>query len=110
VPPWGKYVEVINECNIVLAVCEFSWFRERKVVYLCIIILLLLLLLLLLTAIQFPLSGSSPYTSTDKTNNIHKRKNTKTQYSQYKNTVQTVQKTVQTKQKNSTNIQKNSTK
>ena len=46
--------------------------------------LLLLLLLLLLTANQFSIGGSSPYTSTDKTNNIHKRKNTKTQYKQYK--------------------------
>jgi len=34
----------------------------------CILILLLLLLLLLLTAVEFPLGGSSPYTSTDKTN------------------------------------------
>jgi nitrogen fixation/metabolism regulation signal transduction histidine kinase len=33
-----------------------------------IIILLLLLLLLLTTAVQLSLSGSSPYTSTDKTN------------------------------------------
>ena len=37
-----------------------------------------------LTAIQFSLCGSSPYTSTNKTNNIHKRNNTKTQYRQYK--------------------------
>ena len=33
-----------------------------------IIILLLLLLLLLLTSIEFSLGGSSPHTSTDKTN------------------------------------------
>ena len=39
---------------------------------------LLLLLLLLLTAIEFSLGGSSPYTSTDQTNNIHKRNNIKT--------------------------------
>jgi hypothetical protein len=32
-------------------------------------VLLLLLLLLLLTAIDLSLGGSSPYTSTDKTNN-----------------------------------------
>jgi len=32
------------------------------------ILLLLLLLLLLLTAIELSLGGSSPYTSTDKTN------------------------------------------
>ena len=44
----------------------------------------LLLLLLLLTAVVFSPGGSSPYTSTDKTNNIHKRNNTKTQYKQYK--------------------------
>ena len=46
--------------------------------------LLLLLLLLLPAAIEFSLGGSSRYTSTDKTNNIHKRNNTKTQYKQYK--------------------------
>jgi len=40
----------------------------------------------LLTAIEFSLGGSSPYTSTDKTNkNIHKRNNPKSQYKQYKN-------------------------
>ena len=43
------------------------------------------------TAIQFSLGGSSPYTSTDKTNNIHKRNNKKhstnnTKHSKYKNT------------------------
>ena len=48
------------------------------------LLLLLLLLLLLFTAIEFSLGGSSPYTSTDKTNDIHKRNNTKTQYKQYK--------------------------
>ena len=42
---------------------------------------LLLLLLLLFTANGFSIGGSSPYSSTDKTNtNTHKRKNTKTQY------------------------------
>ena len=45
---------------------------------------LLLLLLLLLTAVEFSLGGSSPYTSTDKINNIHKRNSKKTQYKQYK--------------------------
>jgi len=51
---------------------------------------LLLLLLLLLTATELSLGGSSPYTSTDKTNkNIHKGNNTK-------NTVQTIQNTVNT--------------
>ena len=38
----------------------------------------LLLLLLLLNEIEFSLGGSRPYTSTDKTNNIHKRNNTET--------------------------------
>ena len=47
---------------------------------------LLTYLFYLLTAIEFSLGGSSPYTSTDKTNriNIHKRKNTKKQCEQYK--------------------------
>ena len=49
-----------------------------------IIIIIIILLLLFLTAIEFPLCGSSPYTSTDKTNNIHKRNNTK--HSKYKYT------------------------
>ena len=53
--------------------------------------LLLLLLLLLLTAIELSLGGSSPYTSTDKTN-----KNKYTQTKQYKNTVQTIQNIVNT--------------
>ena len=39
-------------------------------------------LLLQLTANEFSLCGSSPYTSTDKINNIHKRNNTKTQKTQ----------------------------
>ena len=57
----------------------------------CFLLLLLLLLTYftyllayLLTAIEFSLGGISPYTSTDKTNNMHKRNNTKTQYKQYK--------------------------
>jgi len=44
------------------------------------LLLLLLLLTYLLTAIEFSLSDSSPYTSTDKTNDVHTRNNTKTQY------------------------------
>ena len=43
-----------------------------------------LLLLLLSTAIEFSLGGSSSYTSTDKTNNIHKRNNTKHSKYRYK--------------------------
>jgi hypothetical protein len=59
-------------------------------------LLLLLLLLLLLTSIEVSLGGSSPYTSTDKTNkNIHKQ-----------NTVLTIQNTVNT----STHITKHSHK
>ena len=41
-------------------------------------------IIIIITAIEFSLGGSSPYTSTDKTNNIHKRNDTKTQYKQYK--------------------------
>jgi hypothetical protein len=48
------------------------------------ILLLLLLLIYLLTAIDFSLGGSSPCTSTDKTN-----KNKYTLAKQYKNTVNT---------------------
>ena len=48
-------------------------------------------IIIIITAVEFSLGGSSPYTSTDKTNNIYKRNNTKhrtnntkTQYKQYK--------------------------
>ena len=54
------------------------------------------IIIIIITAVEFSLGGSSPYTSTDKTNNIYKRNNTKTQYKQYKNTVQTIQSTVNT--------------
>jgi hypothetical protein len=43
-----------------------------------IIIIIIIIIPYILTAIQFSLGGSSPYTNTDKTNNIHKRNNTKT--------------------------------
>ena len=36
------------------------------------------IIIIIITAIEFSLGGSSPYTSTDKTNNIQKRNNTKT--------------------------------
>ena len=49
------------------------------VIMIMIIIIIIIAYILLLTAVQFSLGGSSPYTSTDKTNNIHKRNNTKTQ-------------------------------
>jgi hypothetical protein len=52
---------------------------------------LLLLLLLLFTEVEFSLGGSSPYTSTDKTN-----KNKYTRTKQYKNTVQTIHNTANT--------------
>ena len=48
------------------------------------LLLLTYLLNYLLTAIDFSLGESSPYTSTDKTNNIHKRDNRKTQNKKYK--------------------------
>ena len=48
----------------------------------------LFLLVLLLPAIELSLGGSSPYTSTDKTN--------KNKYTQTKNTVQTIQNTINT--------------
>ena len=44
----------------------------------------------LLTAIEFSLGGSSPYSSTDKTINLRKRNSTKTQYKQYKNSNMTL--------------------
>jgi hypothetical protein len=47
-------------------------------------LLLLLLLLLLLTAIELSPSGSSPYTSTDKTNKKKYTETKKTQCKQYK--------------------------
>ena len=59
--------------------------------FIFIIIIITYLLTYLITAIQFSLGGSSPYNSTDKTNNIHKRNNTKhstnnTKHSKYKYT------------------------
>ena len=55
------------------------------------VIIIIIIINYLLTAIEFSLGGSSPYTSTDKTNNIYKRNNTKhsknnTKQSKYKNT------------------------
>ena len=38
----------------------------------------IIIIIIIITAIEFSLGGSSPYTSTDKTNNIQKRNNTKT--------------------------------
>ena len=43
-----------------------------------------IIIIIVTHSIQFSLCGSRPYTSTDKTNNIHKRNNTKTQNKQYK--------------------------
>jgi len=44
------------------------------------------IIIIIIIAFEFLLGGSSPTTSTGKTNkkNIHKRNNTKTQYKQYK--------------------------
>ena len=47
-----------------------------------IVIIVIIFIIIIITAIDFSLSGSSPYTSTDKTNNIRKRNNTK--HSKYK--------------------------
>ena len=46
--------------------------------------IIIIIIIIIIIAIEISLGGSSPYTSTDKTNNIHKRNNTKTQYKQYK--------------------------
>ena len=43
---------------------------------------IIIIIIIIITAIEFSLGISSHYTSTDKTNNIHKRNNTKTQYIQ----------------------------
>ena len=39
---------------------------------------IIIIIIIIITAIEFSLGGSSPYTSTDKTNNIHKWNHTKT--------------------------------
>jgi len=74
-------VHVFSFLFLNIICCNFS------VCVYCLLLLLFLLLLLLLTAID----GSSPYTSTNKTN-----KNKYTQTKQYKNPVQTAQNTVNT--------------
>jgi hypothetical protein len=66
--------------------------------------LLLLLLLLLLTEIEFSLGGGSPYTSTDKTNNIHKRNNAKNTIQAIQNTVNTSTHIIKTPTHNKSNI------
>jgi len=66
-----------------------------------IIIIIIIYLLAYLQKIGFSLNGSSPYTSTDKTN-----KNKYAQTKQYKNTVQTIQNNANT----STHIIKTPTK
>jgi hypothetical protein len=53
--------------------------------------IIIFIIITIINAIQFSLSGSRPYTSTDKTNNIHKQNNTKnstnnTKHSKYKYT------------------------
>ena len=48
-------------------------------------LIIIIIIIIVVTAIDFPLSGSSPYTSADKTKRyIHKRNNTKTQNKHYK--------------------------
>jgi Na+/proline symporter len=50
-------------------------------------IIIIIIIIIIFTAFEFSLGGSSPYSSTDKTN-----KNTLTK--RYKNTVQTIQNTM----------------
>jgi hypothetical protein len=50
-----------------------------------------IIIIIIITAIEFSLGGSSPYSSTDKTN-----KNKYTETTEYKNTVQTIQNAVNT--------------
>ena len=59
-------------------------------------------IVIIITAIEFSLGGSSPYTNTDKTNNIFKRNSTKTQYKQHK-TVNTSTRITKTTTHNKTN-------
>ena len=40
----------------------------------------IIIIIIIITAVEFSLDGNSPYTSTDKTNNIHKLDNSKIQY------------------------------
>ena len=56
--------------------CEGSIFEE----------IIIIIIIIIITAFELSLGGSSPYTSADKNIriNIHKQKNTKTQYKQYK--------------------------
>jgi len=66
--------------------CVFSTLAWNAGVFLWVwIIISIIIITYLLTAIEFSLGGSSPYTSTDKAN---KNKYTKTK--QYKNTVQII--------------------
>jgi len=80
--------------NIALEVSEqkLKNFIKFIIIIIIIIIIISVLLLLLPTAIELSLGGSSPYTSTDKTN-----KNKYTEKERHKNTVQTTQNTVNTK-------------
>ena len=71
--------------------CYMFWHTTRAVIsgmdsQLCTRTHYYYLLTYLLPAIEFSLGASSPYTSTDKTSNIHKQNNTK-------NTIQTIQNT-----------------
>ena len=43
------------------------------------LVFIIIIIIIIITAIELSLGGSSPYTSTEKTNNIHKRNDTKTQ-------------------------------
>ena len=61
--------EFLGAAILVLLVPEEMMVLDNHIILLLLLfVLLLLLLLLLLTAIELSLGGSSPYTSTDKTN------------------------------------------
>ena len=57
---------------------------NKKVIVMMMMMKIIIIIIIIFTAIQFSLGGSSPYNTKDKSNNIHKRNNTKTQYKQYK--------------------------
>jgi hypothetical protein len=78
---WYKDRKTEIYYSVTLSTARDTWF----------IIIIVLLLLLLLTAIEFSVGGSSPYTSTDKIN-----KNNYTYTTQFENTVQTIQNAVYT--------------
>ena len=75
-----------------LPAVSFSYFtaiERRSETLISMIIIIIIIIITTTTAIEFSLCGSSTYTSTDKTNNIHKRNNakhSKYKYTYYQNT------------------------